>query len=1099
MLDQRRHDHGPCTATGDPERLLAEGRARLDAGRLEEAAGSLACAVEAYRRHGDARGEAVAGRELGHVRATQGNVTAAVSSYRRSAELAAGTGDDELEARALVGLGSALDACGRTEEAGHALQRALMLARRAGRARAEVLALQALADRAGGQGRTREALATLELMLDAARRSAVRQDESWALALLALAHAACGERGPAIRRYRQALVLCGMLDLSLQGLHVRTGLADELRADGQFDAARAQLETVLRSPAADAAARRLALLQLAALEDECGEFERLVELARARHASARDSGDRAEQRAALSQEARAHWALGRRARAVELFHEAARLARELGHAEGENEAEAALRLAEAERDNPAALQPEPFVDTACNLLQSGDTDGARAFALEARALARARGAADTEALALSVLQQECGVRGATGQALHWAVEAVRLASAGDDPEALGRRLWELGSAYLAHGDVRRALRAAVQAAPRVHGDVKRRNCANMGLCHAQLGELESARRAAREVIELARAGGLCQGEAEGVELLGHVALLDGSTDEAAEHYLQAAALRAASTRADVTAPADADRAFAAALRGEHAAAVTHYERALAHIQVSAAAMDAPLAGMLGVQLVSCLVRAGRGTAALERARGILESTAPQADPCAQALAHHALAEALAACADAPAACAELQAAVVAWEAARDVLGRSGHVERAALLDGQACTYERLQELQLETGRPDLALETAERGRACALHELLAPLKSLDAWRLRDMQQAAGARGATLVAFSVLYDPAAVLTPARVRGVQPELERRLVAWLVPPSGELVVHETDLRAREGFSLSRLILDLHRSLANGCAAWPDASLTRRLARLHELLIEPLAPHLPADAGAPLVVVPHGLLQLVPFAALSDARDVHLIERHTLVTAPSIRTWAQVSTLPTRRTAWTTDEVLFVGDPDGSLPAAAVEAARLARLWDAAALLGPQATREAVVERLPGCRLLHFAGHGDWREVDDPGLRGALALASGDGGDGLLTAREILSLPLDCDLAVLAACDTARGRLSFDGGMGLPHAFLGAGARNVVASLWPVFDDSTAALMETFYACLRGRPGPAAALRQAMLSAIRAGASPRAWAGFTLTGAGA
>ncbi|HEX7448740.1 MAG TPA: CHAT domain-containing tetratricopeptide repeat protein [Pirellulales bacterium] len=147
------------------------------------------------------------------------------------------------------------------------------------------------------------------------------------------------------------------------------------------------------------------------------------------------------------------------------------------------------------------------------------------------------------------------------------------------------------------------------------------------------------------------------------------------------------------------------------------------------------------------------------------------------------------------------------------------------------------------------------------------------------------------------------------------------------------------------------------------------------------------------------------------------------------------------------------------------------------------------------------------------------------------GDGG--ILSAEQIAGLPLDkLELAVLSACDTGLGEVAGgEGVFGLQRAFHQAGAANVVASLWKIDDQATAALMRLFYFKLfRENKAPLAALREAQLAiyhhpeqigplasarapefgkavklvdggkAKKPGgrAATRLWAGFVLSGAG-
>jgi CHAT domain-containing protein len=115
---------------------------------------------------------------------------------------------------------------------------------------------------------------------------------------------------------------------------------------------------------------------------------------------------------------------------------------------------------------------------------------------------------------------------------------------------------------------------------------------------------------------------------------------------------------------------------------------------------------------------------------------------------------------------------------------------------------------------------------------------------------------------------------------------------------------------------------------------------------------------------------------------------------------------------------------------------------------------------------------------------------------------GPGYLPVRDILGLKLDADLVTLSACETGLGRLERgEGVLGLSRAFLAAGARSVVVSLWKVNDRSTALLMEHFYQPLlaqrRPRERALAEAKRALLAEPET-RSPFYWAPFVLIGAG-
>ena len=111
----------------------------------------------------------------------------------------------------------------------------------------------------------------------------------------------------------------------------------------------------------------------------------------------------------------------------------------------------------------------------------------------------------------------------------------------------------------------------------------------------------------------------------------------------------------------------------------------------------------------------------------------------------------------------------------------------------------------------------------------------------------------------------------------------------------------------------------------------------------------------------------------------------------------------------------------------------------------------------------------VLHFATHA--LVHDESPLRSALLLGRSPAQgapasiphpdrDGSLTAAEIGDWKLDAELVTLSACRTGLGPwYRGEGYVGLTHAFLQAGARNVMVSLWKVDDEATSLLMQRFY----------------------------------------
>lgn len=287
--------------------------------------------------------------------------------------------------------------------------------------------------------------------------------------------------------------------------------------------------------------------------------------------------------------------------------------------------------------------------------------------------------------------------------------------------------------------------------------------------------------------------------------------------------------------------------------------------------------------------------------------------------------------------------------------------------------------------------------------------------------------------------------------------------------------------------------------------------------------------------EPGQRLIVVPDGLLHYLPFETLIH-NGHYLVEDHDISYLPSAGILLQLQDSKSEVGIGDRMELLAFGDPifsrelkasipkkRKSRPANVVRNARdsrdfrlqqLPRTRDEvehiAALFPPDRTRiylgtdstEAAVKREPlrRYRRLHFATH-SLIDEDSPS-RSAVVLTQDDNPDedGYLEVREISELDLDCDLVVLSACQTGRGRLlSGEGIVGLSRAFLYAGARAVVVSLWNVSDISTGQLMESFYRHLTAGIGNAAALRETkreMLKSDKETRHPYYWSSFVIIG---
>jgi tetratricopeptide (TPR) repeat protein len=260
----------------------------------------------------------------------------------------------------------------------------------------------------------------------------------------------------------------------------------------------------------------------------------------------------------------------------------------------------------------------------------------------------------------------------------------------------------------------------------------------------------------------------------------------------------------------------------------------------------------------------------------------------------------------------------------------------------------------------------------------------------------------------------------------------------------------------------------------------------IDRCLQSLYRAVIGPLDDLLQPDDR--LIVVPHGVLHGLPFQAFHDGEG-YLVDRHPITIAPS----AAVMHACRQLARPIGDRALIVGIDDPSLPMVPREVEAIGQTWASATVAtGPRAT-SAMLRRHAGTfDVLHLATHGVFR-ADNPSFS-SIKLA-----DSWLTVRDLAELARGAQLVTLSACETGVAGISAgDEVIGLTRGLLGAGCSAVVASLWTVSDESTARLMEQFYASLRAGQVPAIALRTAMLDIRAQYDHPYFWAPFMVIGDG-
>ena len=350
-----------------------------------------------------------------------------------------------------------------------------------------------------------------------------------------------------------------------------------------------------------------------------------------------------------------------------------------------------------------------------------------------------------------------------------------------------------------------------------------------------------------------------------------------------------------------------------------------------------------------------------------------------------------------------------------------------------------------------------------------------------------------------------FEVQAALQPGEVLFEYFVMPDRVVTFVVTRDTFLVVAS---------EVAREDLESRVRLARKLVGSPDGSPDEAapvLEALYETLIAPAARSIPLSEADALILVPHGVLTYLPFAALREPdRGRRLVEILPLLHLTSA---ASLPELRSRGSGGSevsfAEDVTYVLAPfPRELPATDEEAQAVMPLRPEALFYrGATATEERLRSVLESGGLVHFASHAVMNARNP--LFSRLELAPGRSertdDDGRLEVHEILDLQIKTSLIYLSGCDTGLGPATatrFDSGEDystLAQSFLYVGAQNVLATLWRVEDQSAALLAGFFYEELRDLPPPQALARaQLRMISHPEFSDPFYWAGYRLNGSG-
>ena len=425
---------------------------------------------------------------------------------------------------------------------------------------------------------------------------------------------------------------------------------------------------------------------------------------------------------------------------------------------------------------------------------------------------------------------------------------------------------------------------------------------------------------------------------------------------------------------------------------------------------------------------------------------------------------------------------------------------------------------RLWELQYEQGNVDEALLTADHGRAQALNDLLECK-----YGFKGLRPEIGTLSATTpdilsylpsnTAFIGINEGGIVLW-VNEKGKKIKTRRTPIDISVTTYFQSLLETT----RKEIGVRADVNCEDRSLGNPSAkklaeerspstpsSHPSYFETKSLQTLYDVVINPIRDLLHGDE---VVIVPQGPLCLTPYAAFMDQKSKYLCETFRIRLLPSLSSLRLIQNCPADWHSKTgallvgdpwVQEVIYEGMTPEQLECAEKEVQMIGEILQTEPLVGKKATKDEVLRRISSVALVHIAAHGKMET-------GEIALAPNTTRsspipvkeDYLLTMKDVLKAQIRARLVVLSCCHSARGEVKSEGVVGIARAFLGAGARSVLVSLWAIDDEATMEFMEFFYRQLVNGRSASEALNEAMKSMRESDrfSAVKYWAPFVLIG---
>ena len=424
-----------------------------------------------------------------------------------------------------------------------------------------------------------------------------------------------------------------------------------------------------------------------------------------------------------------------------------------------------------------------------------------------------------------------------------------------------------------------------------------------------------------------------------------------------------------------------------------------------------------------------------------------------------------------------------------------------------------CAYTHLWQVLVMLERNDEALYAAERGRAQALLDALKVTYGLTSLSPRSIESEEEVRNISrkttvLKVFLALHvktvniwvlgkEDNPIFRRLKLQGIGKE-HKDSFSVLLDIVLETIGAGRGIRC-ENRSMDKLSTTTSTTRDEHQASEASQETTDCLQPLYDVLIGPIEDLLDGDE---LIVVPDGALSKAPWAALSETLRVR--------TVPSLTSLKVITDSPIEYHS--KSGALLVGDPClkeitdkwgnpiyEQLKYAKMEVEMIGEILKSQPLTGEDATKEAVLQNIASVALVHIAAHGR-KETGEivlaPNPRWESKTPTEE--DYILKMYDVQAVKLRARLVVLSCCHSGQGPVSSEGVVGMARAFLFAGARSVLATLWAIDDEATMMFMKSFYQQLGSGESASVALQRAMkcLRDSHDYSAPKYWAPFVLMG---